>query len=724
MHVVASRGVALLVGGFVLTGALTSALFDLADPSPPLPGIADFATLSMTWSLERVDADGTTGYCPSIDLSEDAAQAPMIAYVDIAAHPVHRARFAAWNGTAWANETVAVDEGIWCPRLGVDSPRITMALTTYVPWHNILQLADRTADTWSFRTIDNATGGLFSLTVLPDGRRAIAYPTFDEGGYDGVLLALENGVTWEIITVVSPTTYDRSIDAIDVTFWNGTFAIAYLLADGSSYGTDVMVAIGAGTTWRVETAARDVSGTWPERWVAFDSRGGLHLLYGAANSTTLNYAHRDSGWTTEEIDRGTGSGAIVYYALAMGPDDRPRTTYHVGDPHRFMYAERGPSGWMHSMISNEINFGSASSIAVDRHGYPHVAFLDVGWPQHTHDLWYATGRPTNLPPTASLAVPAESIEGSPMTFDASASFDPEGAPLQFRWDFDADGTWETSWSSDSTATFTWGDDWTGMARVEVSDGEFTDTAEAPFVVRNAMPTMTASVTVQTNDPRTQGYWNQQCRQEEPPSPDHVGIQQSYVDDIAAHSRVFAGIATKDQVCAILGGHGDDSRARAELQLMALWLNVASEKLAFETSLDLATTDAETVAAAIANIEDVLRDPDAAWDSILRGKDVADAINNGRGVAAAVAEFTAVASDPGSDDLTFTWDFGDGSVSATTYYNDGVSPDPFPSPEVNPITARDVATHSYAVAGTYTVMLTVTDDDGGIATTTILVSVGG
>jgi len=75
-------------------------------------------------------------------------------------------------------------------------------------------------------------------------------------------------------------------------------------------------------------------------------------------------------------------------------------------------------------------------------------------------------------------------------------------------------------------------------------------------------------------------------------------------------------------------------------------------------------------------------------------------------------FSATASDPGSDDLTFTWDWGDGTNSSSTHYNDGVGPDPYPSPEVNPITATDVQTHAFALPKIYWVTITVTDDDGG------------
>ena len=83
---------------------------------------------------------------------------------------------------------------------------------------------------------------------------------------------------------------------------------------------------------------------------------------------------------------------------------------------------------------------------------------------------------------------------------------------------------------------------------------------------------------------------------------------------------------------------------------------------------------------------------------------------------------AIGSDPGSDDLTFTWDWGDGTTTEQLHYNDGTGPDPYPSPEVNPITIAHVEEHEYPSAGFYTIVLTVTDDDGGVSTVSFTVSV--
>jgi hypothetical protein len=73
---------------------------------------------------------------------------------------------------------------------------------------------------------------------------------------------------------------------------------------------------------------------------------------------------------------------------------------------------------------------------------------------------------------------------------------------------------------------------------------------------------------------------------------------------------------------------------------------------------------------------------------------------------------ASASDPGSDDLTFSW-FGGGAVHV--HFNDGVSPDPPASPgPLFPFAADDSATVVFTTPGVHAVTVQVTDDDGGTA----------
>lgn len=86
--------------------------------------------------------------------------------------------------------------------------------------------------------------------------------------------------------------------------------------------------------------------------------------------------------------------------------------------------------------------------------------------------------------------------------------------------------------------------------------------------------------------------------------------------------------------------------------------------------------------------------------------------------------TGIATDPGSDDLNYTWEWGDGTSDTTSiYYNDGVGPDPYPSPfGTFPFSAADTVSHSYNENGVYIFNLTVEDDDGGetVYTTTVTV----
>jgi PKD repeat protein len=104
--------------------------------------------------------------------------------------------------------------------------------------------------------------------------------------------------------------------------------------------------------------------------------------------------------------------------------------------------------------------------------------------------------------------------------------------------------------------------------------------------------------------------------------------------------------------------------------------------------------------------------------------ILDSVTAPGGDEGMLLSYLSTASDQGSDDLKFTWKWGDGSPdSVTTYFNDGVSPDPYPSPwGTYPFSATDSLDHTYGDNGVFTITLIVEDDDGGSTSTTRSVTI--
>ena len=92
-------------------------------------------------------------------------------------------------------------------------------------------------------------------------------------------------------------------------------------------------------------------------------------------------------------------------------------------------------------------------------------------------------------PTADAGGPYDGEEGSAIYFDAGGSTTPDaGSTLQYRWDWDNDGNWDTAYSTDATIYHTWNDDQIVTVTVEVFNGYYTDTDTATVTIVNADPT--------------------------------------------------------------------------------------------------------------------------------------------------------------------------------------------------------------------------------------------
>jgi hypothetical protein len=363
------------------------------------------------------------------------------------------------------------------------------------------------------------------------------------------------------------------------------------------------------------------------------------------------------------------------------------------------------------------NFGYAYFRGVIQDGWPAgKALVEAKKPTgsiHNNELNYNLfGDPEtyllltfpNHPPVADANGPYTGEEGTTVTFDGSGSYDPEGDPLEYRWDLDGDGDYDTSWSTDPYATYTWGDDYMGDVTLQVRDllglkGEDTTTV----AVGNVVPTIEnveAYILVDFTLRIAGEKWHD--------------VNMSILADgsVIAYTVVTRYPGSPDDQSVTLFDVKCDVTKIIEVKTFytpwndpvngqpngatPCWVNISFEDGGYNYSHHTFN----------------VRHPDT-WEWI---------IGVNQYFVGHEITFEADASDVGSDDLTFTWDWDDSTPdTVTTYYNDGMSPDPYPSPGGTfPISQHDEQGHIFTASGNYNVQLTVTDDDIGSTSVVIVV----
>jgi len=308
----------------------------------------------------------------------------------------------------------------------------------------------------------------------------------------------------------------------------------------------------------------------------------------------------------------------------------------------------------------------------------------------------------NAAPVADAGPDRQTPEGTDITLDGTGSSDPEGGPLTYTWDLDGDGACDDASGSAQPTFDRVGNDGTTTVKLCVKD-EAGLTAEdtAVVTVTNVAPAIEVGPTASPSE-NTSLTLSGTVR------------DPGWLDGLSA--TVDWGDGTAVQTLT-----GTAENARPDATLAFATTHTYGDNGTFTVTVCAADDDTKpcsTVAVSVSNTQ-----PTAVIDttSTVSVNGVPTLIVH----AGATAAFGVRVTDPGSDDLTTTWDWRDGTAldRSTSLVNPPV-PDPLPSPSIQPRAITSSSNHVFTRACVYTAGLGVADDDGGTATGSLNVVVVG
>lgn len=308
----------------------------------------------------------------------------------------------------------------------------------------------------------------------------------------------------------------------------------------------------------------------------------------------------------------------------------------------------------------------------------------------------------NAPPTADAGGPYSAQEGSDVLLDASSSSDPEGTLSSYDWDLDGDGQFDDA--TGVTVTFDRvGQDGVHPVAVRVTDGGgLTDTDASTVTVANVAPTVTGAVTGAGEGSSVQL--------------EALVRDPGWLDPLSA--TVDWGDGTPAEALP-----GVLENARPDATLSALASHVYGDNGTYPVQVCGADDDGSactTLSAVVTNVA-----PAVAIDT--SGATVVHGVPYLFAEAGVPVAFAGRSTDPGSDDLSLSWDWDDGAPAPDVTTVSLVNPpaaDGTPSPSFQPRDVTDLQTHVFGTACRYDVVLRSVDDDGGAATDGLTVLVVG
>lgn len=317
----------------------------------------------------------------------------------------------------------------------------------------------------------------------------------------------------------------------------------------------------------------------------------------------------------------------------------------------------------------------------------------------------ATDGPPGCLPTADAGGPYATIEGTNVVLDGTGSVDHgTGDGITYAWDLDNDGQYDDA--TGATPVF----DLVGQ------DGVFTVGLEVTAIVGGFTDTDTATVTVANVAPQVVGLASTG------PVDENTSINVSgTITDPGWLEALSGTIDWDDGNVEAITGSLENVRPNATLVFATSHTYGDNGIFTVEVcGFDDDTSTCDTIVVTVDNV-DPTADIDESGAVVVNGNPTIIAH------AGDPVDFAVRSQDPGSDDLTVSWDWDDGAPAPDVVTTHLVNPpfaDPLPSPSIDPRDIIDMQIHAFADACLYDVGVTSVDDDGGSAADSIWVIIGG
>jgi hypothetical protein len=296
-------------------------------------------------------------------------------------------------------------------------------------------------------------------------------------------------------------------------------------------------------------------------------------------------------------------------------------------------------------------------------------------------------------PTASAGGPYTTPEGTDVTLDASGSTDPDGGPLTYAWDLDNDGAYDDATGANPTFS-TVGQDGVFPVSVKATDPD------------GGYDTDSTTVTVTNVAPRFDSLTSNS------PKPENTAIRVDGVIKDAGWLDPLTATVDWGDGTPVENVTGTIEHIRPDASLTFNISHTYGDDGTFTAhfcAFDDDTSTCQDIALTTTNV-----DPTAAIDE--SGATIINGIPTVIGHAGQPVTFNGRITDPGSDDETATWHWGDGTPdTVNTSLNDpAFNPDPDPSPTIHPRDYVDTRDHTFGDACLYTVTFQSADDDNGVS----------